>query len=341
MPEPTIAPDPERPVEPNDASRREPVDDHDKVPGFMLRSQAWLHRWLSNESRLVLGLVIVGLAVLALIVLSTFRFLHVIFEGLDVIAYVGLFLVNWLGNGGILVPIPGARFIGLLMIFQQAVLMPSWEVFVVAGAAMSLGLLSYYIAGARTAQSLDAGDEEGAEQLAEETGMLDEDAGDFAPGAELDAQAVGAIAGVQMPAAEPEPDDGDKRFGRLRRRFTTSLRQAQRRAEPVIDQRGTMGMLLLCFAPTPMGTAAAYVGGVIHFGFRRFLLASFSAKFLLAGIIVMLALVFNDSARSVQIPDVELPDLGITLFDGSAPSPSPSPSAAPSGLLRFPDRTSE
>ena len=32
-------------------------------------------------------------------------------------------------------------------------------------------------------------------------------------------------------------------------------------------------------------------------------------------------------------------DLGITLFDGGAPSPSPS--AAPSGLVRFPDRPSE
>ena len=42
-----------------------------------------------------------------------------------------------------------------------------------AGAAMGLGLLSYYIAGARTARSYADGDAS-AEQLAQDTGMLDD-----------------------------------------------------------------------------------------------------------------------------------------------------------------------
>ena len=133
------------------------------------------HRWLSNESRSVLGLGVVIFAVLVVLVLSTLRFLQIVFDALDLVAFVGLFLVNWLGNGGALVPIPGARFAGLLLIFQQAVLLPSWEVFAVAGGAMALGLLSYYIAGARTAKSYSAGDSEGAQQLAAETGMLDDE----------------------------------------------------------------------------------------------------------------------------------------------------------------------
>ena len=66
-------------------------------------------------------------------------------------------------------------------------------------------------------------------------------------------------------------------------------------------------MFLLCLAPTPMGTAAAYVGGLMRFGFSRYLVASFAAKYLLAGIIVVLALIFSEAARAVQIPEIELP----------------------------------
>jgi len=208
--------------------------------------------------------VVVFLAVFALMVLSSFRFLRIFFDSLDLIAVLGLFLVNWLGNGGALVPIPGARFIGMLMIFQQAVLLPSWEVFGVAGAAMSLGLLSYYIAGVRTAKSYAEGDTAGAEHLAQQTGMLDEDIIDFNPGGDLDEQAALAIAGVADPtrATEPTnpdttasgvPDSENVRFGRVRQSFTRSLKKTQERAQPVIEQRGTKGMFLLCFAPTPMG----------------------------------------------------------------------------------------
>ena len=273
----------------------------------MLRGQEWFHRWLSNESRITLGLAVVIFAVLAVIVLSSLRFLEVVFEALDIVAFVGLFLVNWLGNGGALVPIPGARFAGLLLIFQQAVLLPSLQVFAVAGGAMALGLLSYYIAGARTANSYSSGDSEGAEQLAAETGMLEDERPEFSPGAGLDADVVSAIAGVTPPASattdRPSADtEPVSRMTRLRKRFSTSLKRAQERAQPVLEQRGLYGMFLLCFAPTPLGTAAAYLGGLMGFGFSRYLLASFAAKYLLAGIIVVLALVFNEAARAVQIP---------------------------------------
>ncbi len=378
VPPPAVKPSPvrdaEQAAELDEAASRAPIHERDHAPSFLLRTQEWLHSWLSNESRLVLGIVIVFLAVFALFALSSVRFLRIVFDALNIVAFIGLFLVNWLGNGGVLVPIPGARFIGLLMIFQQAVLMPSWEVFAVSGAAMSLGLLSYYIAGARTAQSYAEGDAAGAEQLAAETGMLDEEQLEFSPGAELEAEAVSAISGVEAtdssaasstassaasagdgpvgddsavvdPAADSAAGDGTagngaaappgSRFERMRRRFTTSLKKTQERAQPIIEQRGAYGMFLLCFAPTPMGTAAAYLGGLMRFGFSRYLLASFAAKYLLAGIIVILALVFSDVARGVQIPEIELPIVDITLFNDGLPAlPSPAPSGEPaaSGL---------
>ena len=309
----------------------------------MLRTQAWFHSWLSNESRIVLGMVVVILAIVVVAVLSSFRVLRVLFDALNIVAFLGLFLVNWLGNGGALVPIPGARFIGLLLVFQQAVLLPSWEVFAVAGAAMALGLLSYYIAGARTAESYGEGDTEGAEQLAAQTGMLDEQQSEFSPGADLDEQMVSAMAGVKIagedesvsaqPGSAPTQAEPPTRFGRVRRRFTRSLKRTQERAQPIIEQRGTYGMFLLCFAPSPMGTAAAYLGGLMRFGFLRYLLASFAAKYLLTGIIVLLALVFSDAAHAVEIPELTIPILDITLFDDGPPTvpgaASPSPSAAP------------
>lgn len=308
----------------------------DQAPSIVLHAQEWVYRWLSSQSRIVLGLVIVILAVVTAIVFSSFQLLRIFLSGLDIVALIAVFLVNWLGNGGALVPIPGARFAGLLLIFNQAVLLPSWEVFGVAGLGMALGLLSYYIAGVRTAASYAQGDSAGAEDLARQTGMLGEDSLDFTPGTELDAQAVEAIAGVKSNVAEAPAtgtEDTADSSGRLRSRFRSSLQRAQERAEPVIEQRGVWGMFLLCFAPTPMGTAAAYVGGLMRFGFSRYLLASFAAKFMLTGIIVLLALVTGDTAGAVDIPEVHIPILDVTLFDDGPPSPpavpQPTPSAEP------------
>lgn len=325
----------------NEAARQAPMHARDQVPRFVLGAQAWLFKWFSRESRVVLSLVIVVLAVAVAVVLSSSKILRFIIDGLDIVAVAGLFLVNWLGNGGVLVPIPGARFIGLLLIFQQAVILPSWEVFAAAGAGMALGLLSYYLAGARTAQSYADGDADGAVELAQDTGMLDRDALEFSPGADLEDEAVSSISGVH-PVSRPDPEgDPDtaaddeasaSRTRRLRNRFTTTLRRAQERAKPIIEQRGFSGMFLLCFAPTPLSTAGAYVGGLVRFGFTRYLVASFAAKYLLAGIIVALALMFGSTAASVQIPELHIPIINLTLFGDGVPSlPEPSPSPPPRG----------
>jgi hypothetical protein len=195
---------------------------------------------------------------------------------------------------------------------------------------MGLGLLSYYLAGVRTAMSYDEGDTAGAEELAHQTGMLDDDAVDFTPGAELEAEAVSAIAGIGPTTnAAAAGTAQDAHPGGLRRRFSSSLRRAQERAAPVIEKRGAVGMFLLCFAPSPLSTAGAYVGGLVRFAFSRYLLASFAAKYLLAGIIVVLGLVFTSAAESVAIPEVHIPVIDVTLFDHGDPGASAQPSSAP------------
>ena len=337
------------------------IHERDQVPPIVLKLQGWLYDWLSGESRFILGSVIVIMLIVVVAVLASMRFLHVVFEGLDTLALVGLFLINWIGNGGVLVPIPGARFLGLLVIFQQAVMLPSWEVFAVSGAAMALGLTTYYIAGARTAQSYVAGDADGAIHLAEEAGMLDEQP-EFQPGAALGDEAAMTIAEGRTrrsaAATDPLGDAGDEgeaaggpdaktldvtaaaddgRLGALRARFTSSLAKTQERVSPIIDRRGMEGMFILCFGPSPMATAAAYLGGLMRFGFRRYLLASFAAKYLLAGVVVVLALTFGDTARAVSFPSITIPLVNVTIFPGDDDaSPAPSPSAAAVTVV-FPD----
>jgi hypothetical protein len=338
--DPTYEHDPEGAAQLGEPSSRAPMHATDRVPRLMLRVQAWLQGWITNESRLLMGVVVVAVAVVSAIAVSSLRVVQVAFESLDAFVVLTLFLVNWLGNGGVLVPIPGARFIGLLMVFQQAVMLPSWEVLLVAGAAMGLGQHSYYVAGARTAQSYAEGDDAAAKKIASDSGMLDDETADFSPGAELDADIVGAIADVD---AAPATSSGEtvsgssSATGGWRARFSTSLKHAQDRAQPVLEQRGAWGMFLLCFAPTPLGTAAAYVGGLIGFGFKRYLVSSFASKFLLTGVIIVLALTFSDAARAVAIPQIELPTFELPEFDiglfelpdfGPAETPMPSPEAS-------------
>jgi hypothetical protein len=277
---PPIDPDPLAPDVPAlgdiDAAAGRALHGSDRVPVWLMRGQSWFQSLLSNESRIFLGIVIVLMAMVAVVAIASTRLFTQIFEALNIVSMVGLFLVNWLGNGGALVPIPGARFIGLLMIFQHSVMFPSWEVFLVSGAAMALGLASYYVAGARAAERYERGDTAGAQELARDTGMLDD-----------------------------EVDEGKPPLRRrLYRRFDESFKSAQARAQPTIEKRGLQGMALLCFAPLPLGTAAAFLGGLMRFGFPSYLAASFGAKYLLAGIIVVAGLVFSEAARAVQLPDL-------------------------------------
>ena len=63
-------------------------------------------------------------------------------------AWIGLFLANWIGNGGILVPIPGLRFVGWTMAAHQGAEGPTIIVGLVAGVAMALGQTSFYLTAA-------------------------------------------------------------------------------------------------------------------------------------------------------------------------------------------------
>ena len=96
--------------------RRSSSSLHDRVPDWLRRLHVWAmaHMPASNRRRLALAVALVAAIVATYIGAS--RILHFVFPGMDVLAYLGLFIVNWVGAGGLLVPIPGARIVGWLMI---------------------------------------------------------------------------------------------------------------------------------------------------------------------------------------------------------------------------------
>jgi hypothetical protein len=242
----------------------------DRVPAFLLRLQEWFLAHLEHERRRTTAIVVLLVALFVATAFASARILLTIAGELDLVAYIGLFVVNWLGNGGGLVPIPGARYIGLLMIFQQAVVLPAVEVWLVGGTAMALGLLSYYVAGARSAAIYSSGDHAGAIQAAQD------------------------VATPGTSAEEPRR--------RLTARFTRSWSQARERAKPLIERHGVLGMFALCLVPWPLAAGGAFIGGAMGFGFARFLVASFAAKLALSALIVAAGLLVGDLARAIAVP---------------------------------------
>ena len=119
-----------------------PIHPRDRVPGWVTRAH---DRWLaalppSGRARLA---VIIGLsAAVAAITIAAFRLVTILVDYLGVLAYAGLFVVNWVANGGLLVPIPGLRLVGWLMIVQQGGALDPLTAGIVGGVAMGLGQVS-------------------------------------------------------------------------------------------------------------------------------------------------------------------------------------------------------
>jgi hypothetical protein len=240
------------------------------VPAFLLRLQDWFVAHLEHERRRTIAISVVLVALFVATAIASARILLAIAGELDLVAYVGLFVVNWLGNGGGLVPIPGARYVGLLMIFQQAVVLPAVEVWLVGGTAMALGLLSYYVAGARSAAIYSSGDHAGAIEAAQDV-------------------------------ATPDTSDKEPR-PRLTARFTRSWAQARERSQPLIERHGILGMFALCLVPWPLAAGGAFIGGAMGFGFARFLVASLAAKLALSALVVVAGLLVSYLARAIAAP---------------------------------------
>ncbi len=89
------------------------------------------------------------LAILAIFIatlIASSRLLRLVFEDIDVLAYLGLFIACWIGAGGALVPVPGVRPISWFMVVQQSAALSPVIVATLAATAMVLGQTSYFMA---------------------------------------------------------------------------------------------------------------------------------------------------------------------------------------------------
>lgn len=121
-------------------------DPHGDAPKWLVRYHARVDERVSVRTRRRLGIAVgFGAAIAGTLVVLVIKPL-----GLDIswAAWIGLFLANWVGNGGILVPIPGLRFVGWTMAAHQGAEGPTILVGLVAGFAMALGQTSFYLTAA-------------------------------------------------------------------------------------------------------------------------------------------------------------------------------------------------
>ena len=133
----------------------QPIDSHDRAPRPLLDAHRWLDGRISTHTRHRLGQIVgFGAAIIGtLFLIGEVKSLGI---GLGLGAWIGLFLANWIGNGGLLVPIPGLRLVGWTMIVTQgATNEPAILVGLVGGAAMALGQASFYLAAASGSKHLE------------------------------------------------------------------------------------------------------------------------------------------------------------------------------------------
>ena len=123
------------------------------APQHFIRLHAWLDTRFSPRKRRILGVVVgFGAALFGTLIVAGLAKR----VGLDIpwVAYITLFLANWIGNGGILVPIPGLRLVGMTMTAHQGAEGTAIFVGLVAGFAMAMGQTSFYLTAASGSKHL-------------------------------------------------------------------------------------------------------------------------------------------------------------------------------------------
>src|SRR5262245_50768646 len=120
----------------------------DRIPGWLRDLHLRLDGVLPRTGRRRLAAIVGLAATIVAVAISASRVLFVLFDALDILAYAGLFVTNWVANGGLLVPVPGLRLVGWLMIIQQGGTLDPFVAGSVGGIAMALGQTSLYIAAA-------------------------------------------------------------------------------------------------------------------------------------------------------------------------------------------------
>ena len=205
------------------------------------------------------------LAIFVATLVASSRLLRLVFDDLDVVAYLGLFVACWIGAGGALVPVPGVRPISWLMIIQQGAALDPVIVTLVAAGAMALGQTSYFLVTRRAVRSLGSTPGEPGDGVAE-PGPADADAG-------VDA------ALEKEPGGDPGADgeaggEAPGRVARARRRVVVGVR---RHTFPTV--------FLVSLVPSPATTVATSAAASVGVSYGRWLVPALSGYLVFAGIL--------------------------------------------------------
>ena len=208
---------------------------HDQVPGIARRLHAaWLAGSASSgRDRVAFLVAIVGLASASIFLGA--HLLRLLFGLTDLGAFAGMFIVNWVANGGLLVPIPGLRIVGWLLIISQGAALDPAIAGVVGGVAMALGQTSYYVTG-------DAGRRHTSGHAAD------------------------------VPAGPPRHARLARLSSRLS--SSARITRAKERITQLLGVHGFATITVLSLLPSPLTAFACATAGAMGMGFRRFVLAS-------------------------------------------------------------------
>lgn len=217
-----------------------------------------IDRWPTSTRRRVATVFAIAAIFVATLIASS-RLLRFVFQDLDIIAYVGLFVACWIGAGGMIVPIPGVRLVSWLMIVQQGAALDPVIVALIAAFAMLLGQTSYYFA-SRAA----------ANRVGKHAEYADANAG-----------------------AEPGADDEE-----LTRR-ARYIQNAERRVNRQIRQHGILTVFLVCALPTPVTTITTTAAATIGMRYPRFALAALAGFLVLSSLLVMVGVGLFAGVRSL------------------------------------------
>jgi len=208
-------------------------------------------RWPASRRRQV-ATVLAIVAIFVATLIASSRLLRLIFEDLDVLAYLGLFVACWIGAGGGLVPIPGVRPVSWLMIIQQGAALDPLTVTLVAGAAMAVGQSSYFLA---TRRALRAREDRRQDRTVNAS----------------EASAAGPPENPSPPPEDPPPP------GRLTR--------LKGRVEDQVRDHAALMPFLVALVPSPLTTASTTASASLGTPYHRWAISTLAGYLVFSGVL--------------------------------------------------------
>src|SRR5262245_6324075 len=221
------------------------------IPGRLGRSYVWLLRHWPTSTRRRIAVVVVGILFVLAAIPMLARLGGVVVD-LGILPYAALMLLCWVGEGGLLVPIPGVRLLSFATIVQQGGNLEPALVAALAAVAMALGQSSYFTAS------------RSGERIAQEH------------------------RGSGEAPADPAVDVEVAQVGRSRRLIASGRQRAARAGATIAHRmrsRPGRTIFALSVLPSPLTTLGTVTAASAGVPFRQFFVASLAGFLVLSAVL--------------------------------------------------------